>query len=62
MKVLKWRPEEESGFVVARPDDKSELLGLVESMLDGEPGDRYLIEIGEMTEAELRALPEHQGW
>ncbi len=42
---------------------RMDVKGNLETILDGaEPGDRIILDVVEMTEADLEALPEFEGW
>ena len=59
MRVYKvFRPDEGGKHWVTR-----DFQTIADSEFDGaEVGDRVVIELGEMSEAEIAALPEFEGW
>ena len=61
IRVLAFLPKGEGGYLMV-PFNAAGFQQLQEQMAEGEPGDVWEVELAEMTEAELKALSEHEGW
>jgi len=61
-KKRKWlilRPDEQSPFCVIKYDPQNLWDGNISEM---EEGDKMIVEVVEMTDEEIEALPEFEGW
>ncbi len=61
IRVLAYRPRDDGGYLMV-PFNAAGFQCFQEDMAEGEPGDVYEVKFVEMTEAELKELPEHEGW
>jgi len=61
LRLIKIRPAIGGSWLIleVHPDDFG---GFAEEMRAAGPGERYTVEVAEMTRAELDALPEFEGW